>query len=154
MTWPPKPKPLAPWVGMNGGLKPNGYGLTPAKAKRRRSPLNNWRQRTALGIYAINSARSRGRLRPRSPGYEKRMRSYRARRLLFLERNPRCAVFPKLGATQIHHRRGRAGKLLLDERFWIPVSADGQMWIHANPAAARERGLLCAVGLWNRSEKP
>src|SRR2546422_7465963 len=55
-------------------------------------------------------------------------------------------------ATQLHHLRGRAGKLYLDERFFVAVSAAGHRNIHDQPELARKLGLLCARGLWGRSE--
>lgn len=51
--------------------------------------------------------------------------------------------------VEVHHTRGRAGGLLLDEQFWMAVSKAGHRWIHAHPAEARRRGWLCAVGEWN-----
>lgn len=53
-------------------------------------------------------------------------------------------------ATQCHHKRGRLGALLMDKRFWIPVSDDGHKWIDANRKQARRLGLLCALGDWNK----
>lgn len=77
----------------------------------------------------------------------------------------KCAVFPaSKPATQCHHQRGRLGSLLMDERFWIAVSAEGHDKIHRNPEWARSmpawqtpeefnsRGpikLMCARGEWN-----
>ena len=66
-----------------------------------------------------------------------------------------CAVFPWSGnrprpATQVHHVRGRLGKLLLDQMYWLPVSAVGHRWIHDHPDEARRMGYLCAVGQWNK----
>ena len=62
----------------------------------------------------------------------------------------RCAVFPWLMAVQCHHQRGRRHALLLDERFWIPVSFEGHKFIHEiSPEEARSRGWLCKIGQWN-----
>src|SRR2546430_15833156 len=55
-------------------------------------------------------------------------------------------------ATQVHHTRGRSGALYLDERFFVAVSAAGHRWGHDHPEAARKLNLLCARGLWGRSE--
>lgn len=51
--------------------------------------------------------------------------------------------------NEVHHKRGRRGDLLCDERFWMPVSKQGHRWIHEHPAEARRRGWLCEVGQWN-----
>ena len=53
-------------------------------------------------------------------------------------------------ATEVHHTRGRVGKLLLDETFWLPVCSGCHDWIHKNIELARERGLICAKGDWNK----
>jgi hypothetical protein len=60
-------------------------------------------------------------------------------------------VYGKLKlATEVHHKRGRSGALLLYTPHWLAVSADGHRWIHRNPEAAREAGWLAAVGEWGR----
>ena len=74
-----------------------------------------------------------------------------------------CAVFRMQRANQNHHQRGRLGPLLMDKRFWIPVSGKGHRWINANPQLAREQiafltdgrhlTLLCEVGEWNTPPK-
>lgn len=79
---------------------------------------------------------------------------YSVRRREFLGMYPRCAVFPALPAKQVHHSRGRLGPLLLDQRFWIPVSMAGHNWIDSHREEARQRDwrgvkLLCARGNWN-----
>lgn len=73
----------------------------------------------------------------------------------FLSRWMKCAVFPWKGATDIHHQRGRLSKLLMDQRWWVPVSRDGHRKIHDQPDWARGvfwNGipLLCARGEWNK----
>ncbi len=82
-------------------------------------------------------------------------REYARRAKDFLVRNAWCAWGLKqtppqhIRATQVHHTRGRIGRLLLDERFWVAVSAAGHEWIHRNIEAARQLGLICERGLWN-----
>jgi hypothetical protein len=80
---------------------------------------------------------------------------YKARRIVFLSKpeNKVCRVFPHLPVTEIHHIKGRQGFadqyaidndliLLLDERYWLPVSRKGHEWIHKNDAEARKKGWL------------
>lgn len=45
-------------------------------------------------------------------------------------------------AEQVHHIRGRLGKLLCDVRYWLPVTQEGHLWIHSFPNEAREKGWL------------
>lgn len=92
--------------------------------------------------------RSSKRLSQLSSKQRARLALYRKQRAIFLERR-QCAVFPKIRATEIHHVRGRLGTLLLDERFWLPVSRRGHQWIDANRRAAQERGWLAQKGEWN-----
>ena len=56
----------------------------------------------------------------------------------------------KSASFDIHHSRGRISTLLLDVRYWRIVSREEHNWIQANPQAAREAGLLCQPGEWNR----
>lgn len=56
-------------------------------------------------------------------------------------------------ATECHHRNGRAGLLLMDERFWLPMCGSCHRFTHSNPDEARRLGLLCAVGEWNKVPK-
>ncbi len=135
----PAAKPKAPWVELAArgrAMMPNG-GL-----KIKREPMH---------------AQIRRRTRTRAA--QERIYNQRAR--LFLLRNKWCAVFDFSGsremATEVHHSRGRIQKLLLEERWWIPVSAIGHSWIGKHPTLARKirwNGIpvLCKIGDWGRSE--
>lgn len=56
--------------------------------------------------------------------------------------------------NEVHHLRGRAGSLKLDERFWMPISKAGHRWVHGNMEEARQHGWLCQIGEWNTPVKP
>ena len=43
---------------------------------------------------------------------------------------------------QVHHKAGRNGALLLDERYWLPVCLPCHEWIHGNGKLARAIGLI------------
>lgn len=45
-------------------------------------------------------------------------------------------------ASDVHHKQGRVGKLLLDETKWVAVCRRCHDWIHDNPKEATERGWL------------
>lgn len=51
-----------------------------------------------------------------------------------------CAVYPNRKCVECHHMKGRIGDLLLDERFWLPVSVEGHRRIENNPDWAKENG--------------
>lgn len=62
------------------------------------------------------------RIKPVSESRKWQNKEYSRERKAFLAEYPRCAVYPGMKATQIHHMKGREGKLLLDKRYWLPVS--------------------------------
>jgi hypothetical protein len=78
------------------------------------------------------------------------MAYYRRRRNIFLMATPICLCHGgRCLAEHIHHSRGRAGTLLLDERFWIPLCFAAHELIQEHPDVARRADLLCAKGEWN-----
>ncbi len=92
----------------------------------------------------------RSSIRRRSAKQRERMTEYAILRARFLQRNRWCPVIRGERATEIHHIRGRAGKLLLDTRYWLAVGERGHRWIHDNPAKAQERGWLAKLGEWGK----
>lgn len=71
-------------------------------------------------------------------------RQYTKQRVAFLERNPTCKVCFDMGwkerSTEVHHMKSRIGKMLLDERYWLPVCRTHHDQIHHRPAVALEKG--------------
>ena len=57
---------------------------------------------------------------------------------------------PAKEATEVHHRAGRSGKLLLDKTLWLALDAECHRYIHDHPTEARQYGLLPEKGGWNR----
>lgn len=101
--------------------------------------------------------RRRTRIKSRTPQRAKEVREYNAeaKAWLLLPENRFCAVAKALNklparSTQVHHMRGRIGRLLLDKRYWKPVSNDGHRWIHDNIEEARALGLICQRGEWHK----
>lgn len=108
---------------------------------------------TASGIH-----RSRSRIRAVSTSRAKELRQYSKLAQQFKLDHPKCGCCdvihfrPARKTTDVHHSRGRRGKLLLDQRYWIGVCGGPQGchgWIHAHPAEARKLGLFGEVGSWN-----
>lgn len=54
-------------------------------------------------------------------------------------------------ATEIHHTHGRAGRLLVDWRYWVGACHPAHQFITDNPIIARRAGLLAALGDWNHA---
>jgi len=57
-----------------------------------------------------------------------------------------CAVYPYLPCVDNHHRKGREGDMLLNEKYWLPVSREGHNFINQFPDIARERGWIINRG--------
>jgi hypothetical protein len=97
-----------------------------------------------------DSCKNCGRLLTEKPKKSKKIKNrsdkgkaedlvYKALRLKFLRENPRCAVYPELKATEVHHKRGR-GEYYLDVSTWLPVSHDAHLKITNNHEWALENG--------------
>lgn len=80
-------------------------------------------------------------IKPRSTKRAKHERVYLAKRIEFLHR-PENMVCPVTGqrATEVHHKKGRVGNLLLDENYWLGVSHEGHKYIEEHPEEAKARG--------------
>jgi hypothetical protein len=80
---------------------------------------------------------------------------YRKERDAWLLLNPVCDVCPGIwhgprhAATQVHHTRGRIGRLLRMQEFWLAVCDRCHAWIHDNPNLARKYGLLAPSSEFN-----
>ena len=81
---------------------------------------------------------------PRSQKRSKEERLYSANRVLFLQENPMCqAHLPGICtkySTDVHHKMGRIGELLLMIIHWLAVCRACHDWIENHPEEAREKG--------------
>lgn len=50
-----------------------------------------------------------------------------------------CPITKEI-ATEVHHQKGRIGKLFLDTRYWLAVSHEGHVKIESNPNWAIDNG--------------
>lgn len=82
-------------------------------------------------------------IRKEAPKRAKENRQYLKDRAEFLSRteNQFCRVYPWLEATTVHHGKGRIGKLLLDQRWWVPLSLPGHDWCELHPVEAKAIGI-------------
>ena len=83
------------------------------------------------------------RIKPVSDKRAKQKKAYLLARKVFLmeDCNKYCPVTGK-PATEIHHTNGKENDRLLDRKYWLAVSREGHVYIHANPIEAREKGWL------------
>lgn len=96
--------------------------------------------------------RTRKRPNPKSKKRIKEEREYKPAARAFKAANPECmAMIPNEcteKTTDVHHIRGRAGRLLLDERFWLAVCRNCHRWIESNKKLAQDWELLAKQGEW------
>ena len=76
-------------------------------------------------------------VRFRSEKRSKQEDEYKVLRKQHLEKNPRCVVCDG-PADQIHHSKGRTGKLLTDTRYFKSVDTLCHQEIEQNPEWAKE----------------
>ena len=86
-------------------------------------------------------------MRARSLKLQRAMRVYRQMVGDFLDQHPTCE-FP-LGcgkpATSVHHRRGRFGKRLIDQRYWAASCHEHQNYAEERSGAALACGWLIRI---------
>lgn len=159
----PAPRPSRARRGV-WALKSHGAGV-----KARPSPSFNVKVSRSG---ASHKARRRWGISSQSKHRQKRTAEYSVKAKAFVAaavaRGERCAVVAvvpglrdgrKYGwsvsdkLVEVHHTRGRLGPLLMDERFWMPISKAGHRWVHANVEQARRHGWLCEPGKWNTPDK-
>ena len=91
---------------------------------------------------------------PQSTKRQAEAKVYRARKKVFLENTPTCFACGELvhpADRELHHKRGRAGNLYLDERFW-EMACGGvngcHAKIHRDRKWAIQNGFLGGPGEW------
>lgn len=94
------------------------------------------------------SRKQRNRIPTISKVRHARLREYGKLRARFLHDRPHCERCKKR-ATDIHHKRGRVGRLLCMTEHWAGLCRRCHDFVGNNPKEARELGLLCEVGKWN-----
>lgn len=80
------------------------------------------------------------------------MRVYAKRKKVFLKCHSHCEIcwtWTPLDKRELHHKRGRAGSLYLDERFWLMLCPECHREVHNFPRQAIEAGYLAGAGEWN-----
>ena len=111
----------------------------------RKTPLKSDPSKTRAWL-----ERSRGGLKKRSVKGRARDGIYRTQKKLFLFANPICQVGRcKSPSMDIHHTRGRVGRLLIAVEYFLAVCRPHHDRIHSEPAWARENGYLSSPTDWN-----
>lgn len=98
---------------------------------------------TGLSAAFVECQQQRKPIRREAPRRARENRSYRLSRRVFLAEHPRCE-FPSgcvQPATEVHHRKGRVGALLLDQSHWSALCRDHHAWVTEHPAEAVAMGI-------------
>ena len=83
-------------------------------------------------------------LAPRSKKRSKQESEYSSKRKIFMLEHPMCQAnisgLCTHKSTDVHHKAGRVGSLLLDESKWMAVCRTCHQWIETHPIEATEKG--------------
>lgn len=71
---------------------------------------------------------------------KKDLDAYAEAKRVYLQKNPRCAVYPSQRATEVHHMAGRTGKMLMNQKYWMPVCRTAHVKITNDSKWARDNG--------------
>jgi len=130
------------------------------------------KRRPALWTLAFPEQVRRTTKGPKKPkGESPRHKAYRRAAKAFLENHPRCEaqwafkegawqfiyqcslIRLRAQASEVHHKAGRAGSLLLDQSHWLAVCPQCHRRIHDHPKEAIARGNLDPSG-WRHKRGP
>lgn len=82
------------------------------------------------------------------------LKKYTSVRKEYLEAHPLCEVCKLNKATEIHHKKGKIGKLLNEKEFFLATDSSCHRLIEENPEWAYKNGYsLLRVGNLDTSEK-
>jgi hypothetical protein len=96
-------------------------------------------------LEGVQEAMKRTPLKRMSPKRKKQYKAYLILKSVLLRKYPYCQVGTCMNkATQLHHKKGRTGELLTDERWVLPICSSCHSWIHDHANEARRIGLLLA----------
>jgi len=99
---------------------------------------------TGVAKLSIKPTAKKKPISPRSPKRIKEEAIYSTQRKIFLGERPMCeAHLPGIctnHSTDVHHKMGRIGELLLNIIYWLSVCRACHDWIENHPKEAREKG--------------
>lgn len=124
---------------------------------KRKKPIQRgaWKQKPRKPWKKTEIPKQKAPMRQVSKKRQSRLGEYRKVSKAFLERNQVCkiclvrGIIPPNKSTEIHHHRGRIGRLLCDVRGFVASCFPCRDFPHANTVVARELGVLAPATLWN-----
>jgi len=144
MTYQPRNK-KAPWFIAIHGDKPAPKPRNPGakRGQRRRKPV-----RSVSKLQAKRLAAYHRRVR-----VWKRDKVCSAGGIYFIAGKAIrfCSAALPHKCDDCHHAKGKAGDLLMDERYWIPVCREAHTNVREHPIEARAAGFY--IGAWNTVQR-
>src|SRR5688572_137301 len=136
-----------------GAFKPRKKSMRQAYADkcRERGQMNpQWKTKAAAKPQTPRQPRSTLRAESKKRASEKRLYFKESAIWLNEPAHRACGICLVLGetpkaSTEVHHYRGRRGRLLRDQRFWIPSCRSHRSTPHDRPNWAREVGILSSA---------
>ena len=99
-----------------------------------------------------NASKAKTTIRRVSKKRAAELKEYKLKRNVFLTLNKRCQCCNFENATDVHHSRGKIGRLLNETKYWFALCRNCHRQVTDNPIWARAKGLLCEKGKWNSLE--
>ncbi len=99
-------------------------------------------QYNSTNPFCSGKCNTRPKIRPRSKKRAQQELDYKKVRKEFLEDNKKCRVCAYRPADQVHHRKGRIGKLLTNKTYFLACCDGCHKRIENNPKWAFESGYI------------
>lgn len=94
------------------------------------------------------------KIRPVSERMKLKLKEYAKVKRKYLKAHPVCECEGcDWKSNDIHHKRGRTGSLLSDERYFMAMCRLHHDWCHQWPDQARRHGWTAPVGQWGKADK-
>jgi rare lipoprotein A len=126
------------WVTMKSEPSPTLPARGLAKSGQNSNTCRPWKSSA--------SEKGQKRIPQMSQKRKSEYRIYQALSKSFLSEHPKCQRCGKQSDC-VHHASGR-GRNYLKVSTWIAVCNGCHKWIHSNPKAAQDAGLLAKMGKW------
>lgn len=115
------------------------YMIYRAELNAKKNPKTEWKTEKRKEMNAFLNQKPKKPIARRSKKRIIQELQYNADVKIFLGK-PENRICPVTGlqTNQVHHKKGRIGSLLLDQRYWLAVSPEGHRRIENNPEWAKE----------------
>lgn len=103
-----------------------------------------WSKNLCRNCYYLNYPEKLYTIKKQSQKAKIKNQEYLIKRKEYLLQHPICEAkikCKKNKSTDIHHKKGRTGKLLCNNKYFLAVCRNCHIWIETHPIDAKEKGL-------------